>query len=88
MTLNNLYELLMEKLEVSLAIIKGFMTGSVRHYLLYILTFIILVMGAAMLLFEGMSFDPSRDAVVSFYELALLLGMIATAVTVLWPGQG
>ena len=28
-------------------------------------------------------FDPSRDAVVSFYELALLLGMIATAVTVL-----
>jgi multicomponent Na+:H+ antiporter subunit A len=84
LTLNNLYELLMEKLEgVSLAIIKGFMTGSVRHYLLYILTFIILVMGAAMLLFEGMSFDPSRDAVVSFYELALLLGMIATAVTVL-----
>ncbi len=87
LTLNSLYELFMEKLEGgSLAITKGFMTGSVRHYLLYILTFIILVMGAAMLLLKGISFDSSQDAVVSFYELALLLGMIATAVTVLLAG--
>lgn len=84
LTLNNLYELALEKVEgTSLAITGRYMTGSVRDYLIYILGFIILILGGSMLLFECFPSGPSQDAPVSLYELALLTGMIITAVTVL-----
>ncbi|MDD4335076.1 MAG: Na+/H+ antiporter subunit A, partial [Desulfotomaculaceae bacterium] len=84
LTLNSLYELLLEKMEdFSLAITKRYMTGFVRDYLVYIFGFIILAVGGAVLLFDGISFDLSRDAAVNFYELGLLMAMLSAALTVL-----
>lgn len=84
LTINNIYVFILEKMEVlSLAITKRYMTGSVRHYLIYILGFIILAVGGTLLLFGGISFDSSQDSAVSFYELALLIGTVLSALTVL-----
>ncbi|MGI6119491.1 MAG: Na+/H+ antiporter subunit A [Desulfosporosinus sp.] len=84
LTLNNLYEFLLEKMEdFSLAITKRYMTSFVRDYLVYIFSFIILAVGGALLVFNGLSFASSRDAAVSFYELILLIGMLGAAFTVL-----
>lgn len=83
-TLNSIYEFSLEKMEdVSLAATKRYMTGSVRDYLVYIFSFIILSVGGAILLFNGLSIDLSRDAAVSLYELLLLIGLLSSALFVL-----
>ncbi|MDD4752999.1 MAG: Na+/H+ antiporter subunit A [Desulfitobacteriaceae bacterium] len=84
LTLNNLYELLLEKMEkFSLALTRRYMTGSVRDYLVYILGFIILTVGGFFLIYGGPTFDSFRDASVNYYELGLLIGMLTSALTVL-----
>lgn len=59
-----------------------YMTGSVRHYLIYIFVFFGVALGAALLLSNGIRFDTSRYAPVSFYEAAAALVMTAAAVAV------
>ncbi|MGI6606985.1 MAG: Na+/H+ antiporter subunit A [Peptococcia bacterium] len=84
-TLNSIYLGTLEKMEAySLAMTKWYMTGFVRDYLIYILGFVILVVGGAAYLFDGLSFAFSRNSGVSIYEILLLLGMIACAFTVLF----
>jgi multicomponent Na+:H+ antiporter subunit A len=84
LNLNNLYAGLIEKMEDwSLAITERYMTGSARDYLIYILGFIILVVGGAVFLSDGLLFDASRDSEVSAYELILLTSMVISALTVL-----
>ena len=83
-TLNNLYIWLLEKTEVfSRAVTKRYMTGFARDYLVYILAFVILVVGGAVYLFNGFTLDFSRNSAVSLYEILLLLGMVSCAITVL-----
>lgn len=85
LTLNNIYGTMIEKTEaISLGITNRYMTGSLRDYLVYILGFIILVVGGAALLLDGISFDTSRNSEISFFEIGLLIGMIITALTVLF----
>ncbi|MFF2447027.1 Na+/H+ antiporter subunit A [Neobacillus sp. NPDC058068] len=84
-TLNNMYNLGLEKMESSSKLItEGYMTGFIRDYLVYIFSFIILVVGGAMWLFDGFSFDPSSDAPANFFELGLMFVMIVTAITVMF----
>lgn len=84
LTLSYLFELLLEKMEdISLSLTRRYMTGSGRDYLVYIFGFIILAVGGAVLLYGGITFDSSRDAAVTFYELGLLIGMLSSALTVL-----
>ncbi len=83
-TLNSIYEFSLEKMEdVSLAATKRYMTGSVRDYLVYIFSFLILTVGGALLLFNGLSLDSSRDAAVSISQLLLLIGLLSAALIVL-----
>lgn len=85
LTLNHLYGAIITKTEAaSLRITKGYMTGSPRDYLVYILAFIILIVGGATLMFDGISFSTARNSEVSFYEIGVLIGMIITALTVLF----
>lgn len=85
LTLNNLYEIVLDKMEkYSLAITRGYMTGSVRDYLAYIFTFLLLVVGGALYLFGGISFDFASNSPVNSYELALLFAMIVSALTILF----
>ncbi|WP_299088949.1 Na+/H+ antiporter subunit A [uncultured Metabacillus sp.] len=85
LTLNNMYNLGIEKMEnVSRLITNRYMTGFIRHYLVYIFSFIILLLGGSMLLFDGFSFNPSADAPVNFFEAGLMIAMVITALTVLF----
>jgi len=84
-TLNSLYNLGLEKMEsVSKVITVRYMTGFIRDYLVYIFAFIILVVGGAMWLFDGYSFDLSKDAPVNIFEVILMTLMVITALAVLF----
>lgn len=84
LTLNNIYDGSLNGMEsFSRAVTQRYMTGSVRDYLVYILIFIIIVVGGTLLFDQGFLFDPSQDAPVSIYEFALLLAMVILAMTVL-----
>ncbi|WP_338451256.1 Na+/H+ antiporter subunit A [Niallia oryzisoli] len=84
-SLNNIYNLGLEKMEsVSKYITVRYMTGFIRDYLVYIFLFIILVVGGAMWLFNGYSFDPSKDAPVNIFEAILMTSMVITALAVLF----
>jgi multicomponent Na+:H+ antiporter subunit A len=84
LTLNNLYEFILEKMEYySRLITERYMTGSARDYLVYIFGFMILAVGGALLIFGGIYLNSSQDSAISFYELLLLIGMFSAALTVL-----
>lgn len=53
---------------ISKFITERYMTGFIRDYLVYIFSFIILVVGGAMWFFDGFSFDPSKDAPANFLK--------------------
>ncbi|HHU16924.1 MAG: Na+/H+ antiporter subunit A [Anaerovoracaceae bacterium] len=83
LTLNSIYESAIEKLEdLSLSITKRYMTGFVRDYLIYILGFIILIVGGSVILLDGISFNMSRNSEAGFFELGLLIGIVITAFAV------
>lgn len=83
-SLNNIYNQSLSWLErVSRRLTDAYMTGSLRHYLLYILSFIIISVGVSWYLFAGVSFDFSGDAAVTIYEIALVIAMLMAASAVL-----
>jgi multicomponent Na+:H+ antiporter subunit A len=85
LVLNNIYNLGLEKMEnVSRLITNRYMTGFIRNYLVYIFSFIILLIGGTVWLFDGFSFNPSDDAPVNFFEVGLMFAMVITALTVLF----
>ena len=59
-----------------------YMTGSVRHYLIYIFLFFILSLGTALLLTGDIRFRTEHYADVSFYEAAVVLVMAVSAIAV------
>ena len=85
LTLNNLYDFGIEKMEgLSRTMTNWYMTGSIRHYLLYIFSFMILLVGGALFLFDGISFDSSNDAPITLFESGLVLAVLVSAVSVLF----
>lgn len=84
-TLNNFYNFGLEKMEESSRrVTNRYMTGFIRDYLVYIFLFIILIVGGSLYLFGGVSIDTTKDAPINLYELALMVGMVITAITVLF----
>ncbi|RAV01280.1 Na+/H+ antiporter subunit A [Paenibacillus sp. YN15] len=59
-----------------------YMTGSVRHYLIYIFAFLIAAVGIILFTSDSVSFRISNPADVSLYEALLVLAMLAAAVAV------
>ncbi|MED4205690.1 Na+/H+ antiporter subunit A [Neobacillus mesonae] len=83
-TLNHAYNLVLQGMEdLSLKITKRYMTGFVRDYLVYIFFIIILVLGGAMWLLGGTSFNFSKNAPVNAFEVGMVIGMIMAVLTVL-----
>lgn len=88
LTLNNIYNQSLRWLErASRWLTNIYMTGSIRHYLLYIFSFIIIIVGASLYLFNGVSFDSSGDAAVTVYEIVLLIAMLMAALTVFFSNS-
>lgn len=84
LTLNHAYDLGLEKVEKASHGITAFhMTGFIRDYLLYIFGFIVVVLGGAVVMLQGFSYDPSGNAPVSVYEVVLVAVMVVAAIGVL-----
>lgn len=85
LTFNNLYNLVLEKMEqISGSITNFYMTGYIRDYLVYIIGFLILVVGGSIWLLDGVSFDSSNDAPATFFEIAVMIVAVVSAGTVLF----
>lgn len=87
-TLNAQYNMLLDKTEsISRAITNRYMTGSVRHYLMYIFAFFIIVIGGSAFLSEGINIFPADDAPVNFFEFGIIVAMIISAFAVLFSNS-
>lgn len=82
-TLNHVYDgsiRLVERFSRSLTGL--YMTGSMRHYLMYIFTFLIVAVGGTMLYTEGITLGLGEYAPVSFFEMVAVLVMLAGALAI------
>ncbi|PKG24240.1 Na+/H+ antiporter subunit A [Niallia nealsonii] len=85
MTLNNLYNFGLDYMENNSKKITDFyMTGSIRHYLVYIFSFIILVVGGSLWMFGGFTIDTSRDSPISIYDIGIVTAVVISAFAVLF----
>uniref|UniRef100_UPI00403F23C6 Na+/H+ antiporter subunit A n=1 Tax=Paenibacillus sp. FSL K6-2441 TaxID=2954679 RepID=UPI00403F23C6 len=71
-----------EKLSRSLT--NRYMTGSLRHYLIYTFSFFVIVLMASLLGFHGLQLDFSKDAPIGIFEAGLVVAMIIAAFVVLF----
>lgn len=84
-SLNRAYDGLISGMEtVSNRINRWHMTGFVRDYLVYIFTFIVLVLGTALFSQNAVHFDFSGASPVYTYELLVAIGMVTAASVVLF----
>jgi multicomponent Na+:H+ antiporter subunit A len=85
LTLNHFYHSGMEFTESTSKIITNrYMTGFIRDYLVYIFAFIVVVIGGALWMLDGVYIDSSKDAPANLFEASLMVAMVITAVTVLF----
>ncbi len=61
-----------------------YMTGSVRTYLVYIFTFMILMVGGSLVLLNGLTYDFTNDAPITIYEIGIVVGIIISGVIVVF----
>ncbi|MBU8880388.1 Na+/H+ antiporter subunit A [Bacillus sp. FJAT-29790] len=86
--LNNIYNQSLKLMEtISLKVTNRYMTGFIRDYLVYIFSFMILVLGVALWLSNDFSFDPSNDASISLYEGGIIFLMAITALSVFFANS-
>jgi multicomponent Na+:H+ antiporter subunit A len=84
-TLNGLYDLSIHGLErVSASVTRTYMTGNVRHYLIYIFGFFIVTVGGIMLIREPLPFDFSGNAEIYPFEYAIGFLIVAASVYLLF----
>lgn len=82
-SLNRIYDLSIRVLEGGSArFTNRYMTGSNRHYLLYIFGFIIIALGSTLLGAQGITLGMADYAPVSMYEVAVVAVMLAAAFAV------
>lgn len=55
---------------------RGYMTGSLRHYMIYIFGFMILILGYALAYSGGIKINASEYAPISFYEAVVIIVLI------------
>lgn len=84
-TLNNAFNrVLAEGENVSSFITKLYMTGSLRHYSLYMYGFLILVVGSYFAFSDTFRFSMENNAEIHVYEVLLVLVMAVAAVAMLF----
>lgn len=57
-------------------ITRFYMTGSIRHYTIYIFAFLIALPAIAIFLSDGFTIDRSQFAPISFYEMVVIIALI------------
>jgi multicomponent Na+:H+ antiporter subunit A len=88
LTLNHFYNRGLSGTEsFSKSVTEKYMTGSLRHYFIYIFAFFIIVIGGSVLLFYGIDFDFSNNGPISIYDIGLVIAIIIAALTVLFTSH-
>jgi multicomponent Na+:H+ antiporter subunit A len=88
LTLNHWYNKGLSGTErFSTSLTNGYMTGSLRSYLIYTFAFFVIVLLSSLLLLYGIRFDFSNDAAISVFDVGLVLAMVIAAGTVLLAGN-
>ncbi|NMO98214.1 Na+/H+ antiporter subunit A [Paenibacillus lemnae] len=78
-TLNRLYDKGLAGYEKgSSKVTKSYMTGSIRHYVIYIFAAFVLLLTYAIVDSGGVKIDTSGFAPVSFYEMVIIISMIGS----------
>ena len=84
-TLNILYDQLLIKTEdISRKMTKGYMSGFIRDYLLYIFSFLVVTVGGALLFLDSFVYDPTGNSTINSYEIVLAIIMLGAALMVLF----
>ena len=84
-TLNNVFNrVLSEGENVSSFVTKLYMTGSLRHYSLYIYLFLIVITGSYFLMNDAFRFSMANNAEIHVYEVLLVCMMAIAAVAMLF----
>lgn len=61
-----------------------YMTGSIRHYVIYIFAFMIALLGYAIVYTGGIKIDTSNFAPVSFYEAIVIVVLVVSVLALLF----
>ncbi|MFI2858264.1 Na+/H+ antiporter subunit A [Paenibacillus sp. JSM ZJ436] len=78
-TLNRLYDRSLEAYNRgSRRITKTYMTGSIRHYVIYIFAAFVLLLAYSIVQSGGLSVDVSGFAPISFYEAVVIIALIGS----------
>lgn len=59
-----------------------YMTGSIRHYLIYIFVFLVVAISVTMFAQDGFQLDTSEFAKTSFYEAVIIIALVLSAIAV------
>ncbi|MGI5891441.1 MAG: Na+/H+ antiporter subunit A [Bacillota bacterium] len=82
--LNIVYDKLLVKMErFSEWLTRGYMTGFLRDYLMYIFIFFVVILGGFMLLSDSFSINTALNSPIRMHELILSLVMLGAAMMVL-----
>lgn len=80
LSLNSLYNSGIEKMESSSSSFTNFyMTGSIRHYIMYILIAFVGILATAVISLDSVSFNLNFKANVSIYDVSILAAMVVAA---------
>lgn len=84
-SLNALYNFLIEKGKLwSKQLTNGYMVGSIRTYLLYIFTFLVIIVGFTLLTKNPVNFHGKNLAEIGLYEIVLSLILIGATISILF----
>ncbi len=84
LSLNHLYNTSLEAMEKhSESFTNRYMTGNIRHYLLYIFIFITVIMIGSLVGLDALSFNFSNQGEISVYDIGILVAMVAAAMATL-----
>ncbi|MEG0737610.1 MAG: hypothetical protein RR441_12120, partial [Longicatena sp.] len=83
LSLNNLYDRMMRVADVdSKKISELYMTGAIRHYLMYMFSFIVVIVIATLFWKDGFSFSFENTAKIGLFEIIVVFVLVASTVTV------
>jgi multicomponent Na+:H+ antiporter subunit A len=88
LSLNYLYTQGLDLIEKkSVSITNKYMTGSLRHYVIYILLFITFMVMGSMIIFDGLSFDFSNQGYITKYDMGIIITMVVAAFVTLYTNH-
>lgn len=85
LTLNNAFDRGLTGMEhISERITGAYMTGFVRHYFIYIFSFLIVLVGGSLLLQNAIALDFSGNSEIHLYEYAIGFSIVAAALFIVF----